>query len=66
MKSAEYRIHYIDNENDVVVAQLFRPQVPRVGDEVRFSGNRYYTVILVVWVEDEPMLRANVGLKKIV
>ena len=38
--------------------------VPRVGDEIRLWEDKFYTVIHVVWVFDEPecpMQRVNIG-----
>lgn len=63
---SKVRLHFIV-DNVLTYVQTVN-HVPRVGDEVRFLGEKYYTVTMVVWVYDEPEApwgRANVGLESI-
>lgn len=56
------RIHFI--ENDAHISKVFTSHVPRVGDEIRLSKDKFFRVIRVVWVYDEPEFpfeRVNVG-----
>lgn len=56
--------HFIHEERGMV-ARRYIDFVPRVGDELRFEGEKYYKVTLVVWVYDEPenpSQRVNIGL----
>lgn len=60
------KAHIIHEETGV----LLKPRidfVPRVGDEIRLSGERYYRVTVVVWVFDEPGpdQRVNIGVTDI-
>jgi len=57
------RIHFIDNKDDRVILKQDVTAVPRIGDELRFSGDKYYKVMLVVFVYDEGMQRVNIGCK---
>ena len=58
------KAHFIHAKKGV----LYRRQIrfaPRVGDELRFAGERYFTVIRLVWVYDEPeaeFSRLNIGI----
>ena len=55
--------HYI-HEKTGMLARRAITHVPRVGDEIRFHGERYFKVTLVVWVMDEdecPYERVNIG-----
>ena len=60
--------HFIDNHHGLVTKRLL-PKVPCVGDEIRVTANRYYTVTAVVWCLDEEhetgAFRVNVGMQKI-
>jgi len=47
------KAHFIHPDKGV----LFKQQIyfaPRVGDELRFIGDRFYKVTRLVWVYDEP------------
>jgi len=58
------KAHFIDNKDDSVINKISIGVVPRVGDELRFGGagkERYYKVMLVVFVYDEPQERVNLG-----
>ncbi len=58
------KVHFIDNKDDRVIKRTDVSVVPRVGDELRFGGRgneKYYKVILVVFVYDEDVERVNVG-----
>jgi len=64
---ADLRVHFIEKKTGKMIAQLYCHQVPAVGDECRFTGDRYFKVVQVVHVYDEdvPYHRANVGLEAI-
>ena len=56
--------HFIHEERGMI-ARLYLDFAPRVGDELRFQGEKYYKVSRIVWVYDEPesrMQRVNIGL----
>lgn len=36
--------------------------VPRVGDEVRLTTDKFFTVTRVVWIYDEDHPRVNIGI----
>lgn len=61
------KAHFIHSDRGV----LFRQQIefaPAVGDELRFSGDRFYTVVRKVWVYDEPeahFTRLNIEIKEV-
>lgn len=56
--------HIIHEERGVLAKPLLN-QVPRKGDEIRLSGERYFEVTIVVWALDEqgPYQRVNIGVK---
>ena len=60
-----YKVHgYIDNKR---VINRRMQHLPRAGDEVRFSDDKYYTVNQVVWCLDEDDTegqRVNIGFEK--
>jgi hypothetical protein len=67
-KLKEILIHFIAGKNGELIATRQAINVPRVGDQVRLPGNKFYKVDMVVWVYDEPESlyhRVNIGLKKI-
>lgn len=56
--------HFIDVKTEEMVAKMLLYFVPRVGDEIRIAGDRYYKVTDVVWCYDEPeakFSRVNIG-----
>jgi len=58
----QFKIHFVHNKKGVI-SQMQAFGVPRVGDEIRLIGDRFYKVNLVVWVYDEPecpMQRVNI------
>jgi hypothetical protein len=61
------KAHFIHTDKGVMhKAQI--EHAPSVGDELRFSGERYYKVTLLVWVFDEPeaqFTRLNVGITEV-
>lgn len=60
--------HIIDIKSGVRIAQPLLQHAPRVGDELRLDGYRYYKVVKVVWPLDENeslYTRINIGVKKI-
>ena len=68
MKNMINKIHFINVENDEMVAVKITEAVPRVGDEIRLREDLFYEVIKVVWVydEEEPVYqRVNIGVKPI-
>lgn len=61
------KLHIIEIATEKMLAKPTVPHCPRVGDEIRLSGPRYYKVDLVVWVFDEPEnphQRVNIGASK--
>lgn len=67
MDTYHTKAHFIDDEHGEMVASMYIQHVPRVGEECRFSNNRYYRVNLVVHVYDEdgPAYRVNIGISRI-
>lgn len=67
--NADIKVHLIDNRDNRVLLRKVVSHAPRIGDEVRLGGEgteKYYRVILVVWVYDEPDCpfdRVNVGVE---
>ncbi len=63
-------LHIIDVDDSSIYRAL-SSKVPRVGDEIRLGGEgseRYYEVLAVIWVYDEPDCpyeRVNIGVEKI-
>jgi hypothetical protein len=55
------KAHFIDIANDNMIHKLEVSVVPRLGDELRFKGETYYKVMLVVFVYDEGKERVNIG-----
>ena len=61
------KVHVVDKESNRVIAKPIMGGVPAIGDELRLSGERYYEVVHVVWILDEPespYQRVNIGVKK--
>ena len=60
-------MHIIDDKTDNVINRVRVSAIPRCGDIVRLGGEgneKFYKVILVVWVYDEPenpLERVNIG-----
>lgn len=60
------KAHFIHEERGV----LYKQQIefaPSVGDELRFVGDRFYTVTRLVWIYDEPeaeFSRLNIGISE--
>lgn len=64
--SKTIKAHFIHAENGLLY-QLPIEFAPRVGDELRFAGERYYTVVRLVWIYDEPeaqFSRLNIEIKE--
>lgn len=61
------KAHFIEVETGKMIAQLYIGSVPRVGEECRFRGEKYYRVDVVVHVYDEevPVNRVNIGITHI-
>ena len=60
------KVHFF--VDDKCWAARFIYHVPRVGDEVRFHGDKYFTVKMLVWPMDEeecPHERCNIVLEKV-
>lgn len=58
--------HFIHMDGGLLYKNLIA-FAPRVGDELRFSGEKFYTVVKLVWIYDEPeakFSRLNVGIKE--
>ena len=53
--------HFIDDKDDSIIFRKSIQSVPRVGDTLRFTGDIYYRVFLVVYVYDEEVERVNIG-----
>lgn len=55
--------HFI-HEQRGMFSQFRIEHAPSVGDELRFSGERYFRVTRLVWVYDEngPCQRLNIGM----
>ncbi len=68
MDPKKYRIHFIDEISDKMVAIQITSGVPRVGDEIRVSETLFYEVIRIVWCYDEPSPyeRINIGVRRAV
>lgn len=47
-------VHFINPKQAGVFSRNVVQHTPRVGDELRFSGERYFIVKRVVWCYDEP------------
>lgn len=62
---SDIQIHIIDIESGTIISRRSASSVPRVGDEVRLPGDKYFKVTIVVWCYDEPMERANIGVVKV-
>lgn len=54
---------HIMHESRGMLAKRLLEYAPRVGEEVRLHGERYYKVTIVVWCldEDGPYQRVNIG-----
>jgi hypothetical protein len=60
------KAHIIHEGTGQILAKPLLSVVPRIGEEIRFAGERYYTVTVVCWVFDEPecpLQRVNIGAK---
>lgn len=58
--------HFIHPERGVV-HRLPIAHAPRVGDELRFAGAKFFTVVRLLWVYDEPesrFSRLNIEIKE--
>lgn len=51
-KNTELRI--INNKNSEFILKLRAFNVPRVGDDIRLSNDKFYKVVIVVWLYDNP------------
>lgn len=60
-------LHIIEttSKGQDVISKIKLHAVPRVGDEIRLSDDRFYSVRDVCWCFDEDKERANVGVVKI-
>ncbi|WP_305821360.1 hypothetical protein [Massilia brevitalea] len=59
--------HFIHGERGLLYRVLIA-FAPRVGDELRFPGEKYFSVVRLVWVYDEPeakFARLNVEIKEV-
>jgi hypothetical protein len=58
------QVHFVVEGGDLFARRVL-DFPPAVGDELRFSENRFFTVTRLVWVYDEPearRMRLNVGM----
>lgn len=58
--------HFIHAERGLIHRHLIS-FAPRVGDELRFAEDKFFTVVRLVWVYDEPeakFTRLNVEVKE--
>ena len=55
--------HVINQETGAMLARPLLEHCPRVGEEIRLSSARYFTVCRVIWCldETEPCTRVNIG-----
>ena len=64
------QLHVIRNDDDKLIGREHVSHVPRVGDEIRMGGEgneKYYKVIMVIWIYDEPgcpFERVNIGVEE--
>lgn len=61
---AGYKVHVIDKNTNRLIAKPIMGGVPSIGEELRLAGERYYEVVHVVWILDEPECpyqRVNIG-----
>ena len=69
-KNGNIYAHIIEASTGKIVAKERIPCTPRKGDEIRLGGEgaeKYYSVVCVVWVYDEPenpFYRVNIGVEK--
>lgn len=47
------KVHFCTKEQGCIMKRVIH-HAPRVGDELRFAGDKFYTVVRLVWVYDEP------------
>jgi hypothetical protein len=60
------KAHFIHPASGVY-AKLLISHAPSVGDELRFRGDKFFTVVRKVWVYDEPeaqFSRLNIEIKE--
>lgn len=60
------KAHFIHAERGVLYRHLIA-FAPRAGDELRFAGEKYFTVVRLIWVYDEPeaqFSRLNIEIKE--
>jgi hypothetical protein len=58
------KAHFIHEERGLHYGRVIA-FAPRVGDELRFADDKYFTVTRLVWVYDEPearFSRLNIGI----
>lgn len=53
-------VHIIHEQSGMLSKRRLR-HIPRVGDEIRLPGDRYFTVKRLVWPLDEDCERVNIG-----
>ena len=64
-------LHLINYANNEIISKQYVYHAPRMGEELRLGGEgneKYYMVILVVWVYDEPECpfgRVNIGIEEL-
>ena len=47
------KVHFIDNNADKIIAKKYVSIIPNVDDELRFSDDIFYKVVLIVFVYDQ-------------
>ena len=65
--SRTIKAHFIHAEKGLLYRLLIE-FAPRVGDELRFAGEKFFTVVRLVWVYDEPgahFSRLNIEIREI-
>lgn len=62
--SATVKAHIIHDVSGKMLAKPILSVVPRIGEDIRFADEKYYTVKIVCWILDEPecpLQRVNIG-----
>jgi hypothetical protein len=67
MKDKQFYVHIIDEKTGKKLSMRTLPGVPRIGDGLRMSDEKYYKVTSVYWCFDEDHslgFRINIGVKE--
>jgi len=66
MRNPNVKIHFFCNNQHLYSQSTYH--VPRVGDELRFLGEKFYAVKRIVWAYDETNIdsdRVNIEIVKV-